>query len=155
MGPQIAVHCHHGNSTGIRAKHGPLPLWHTQVTRTSHYKSSGLSDIQECSFARQNSKEMSRVRTGEIYGIAPSIVIPVREHGPSAVGSPACQPSLGWNTHPDSPPTQRASKHATSISPLRDPFSPTPPGTPVWPPHTERVRRLLRQPHPQARRRVC
>jgi len=86
------------------------------------------------------------VRTGEIYGIAPSIVVLVREHGPSAVGSPACQPSLGRNTHPDSTPTRRASKHATSISPLRDAFSPTPPGTPGWPPHTDRVRRLLRQP---------
>src|SRR5258708_15493699 len=119
-------------------------------THTQHHQREGeetLVDASEPLPADEQPREGAKPSEGPLYSIALSIVVLVCEHGPSALGSPACRPSLGRNTHPDPTPTQRAAKRATIISPIRDQFLWTPPGTPAWPPHTDSVQRLLRQPY--------
>jgi len=100
-------------------------------THIQHHQREGeetLVDASEPLPVDEQPPEGAQPGAGPLYSIALSIVVLVCEHGPSALGSPACRPSLGRNTHPDPTPRQRASKRATIISPIRDQFLWTPPG---------------------------
>src|SRR5260221_793817 len=91
-------------------------------THTQHHQREGdetLVDASEPLPADEQPPEGAQTGEGPLYSIALSIVVLVREHGPSALGSPACRPPLGRNARPDPTPTQRASKRATIISPIR------------------------------------
>ena len=83
-------------------------------THTQHHQREGeetLVDASEALPADEQPPEGAQPGAGPLSSRALSRVVLVREHGPSALGSPACRPSLGRNTHPDPTPTQRARRN--------------------------------------------